>query len=185
MDWKTLIAQNASALIGLIGAIIGVLVGAAISFLLQYQQRRWLLEDQLRHWKRQRLSEHIAPIQNWVNETLRMLRTFEFLSDEKFAQTALADDFNSELQEQYKAHLSFDSTLYPHIIALGDHEIAKGCDLFKEAYFLFIDVATKRDKSKISDVQQALVMSSTLIDRGIDALFEVTFDSSKRKNKRK
>lgn len=181
MDWKTLITQNISALIGLLGVIVGVAISAVISFSLQYQQRRWALDDQLRQWKRQRLTEHITPIQNWVNETLRMLRMFEFLSDEKFARTAFADDFSSELQAQYKAHLSFDSTLYPHIAALGDQDLAKGCELFEKAYHLFVDVATKKDKSKIADVQNALLMSSTLINRRIDALFEETFMSKKRK----
>jgi len=89
MDWKTLIAQNASALIGFIGAIIGVAVGAIISFLLQYQQRRWVLDDQLRQWKRQRLTEHITPIQDWINIIFRMLRTFESLSNEEFTKTGL------------------------------------------------------------------------------------------------
>ena len=181
MDWKTLIAQNASALIGFTGAIIGVAVGAIISFLLQYQQRRWVLDDQLRQWKRQSLTEHTIPIRNWINETFRMLRTFQFISDEKFARTAFADAFSSELQGQYKAHASFDATLYPHITALGDEEIIKYCEMFRKSYLLFIDVATKKDINRILEIQTALVGSSTLINRRIDALFEETFANSKRK----
>jgi hypothetical protein len=181
VDWKTLIAQNASALIGFTGAIIGVAVGAIISFLLQYQQRRWVLDDQLRQWKRQSLTEHTIPIRNWINETFRMLRTFQFISDDKFGRTAFADAFSSELQEQYKAHASFDATLYPHITALGDEEIIKYCEMFRKSYLLFIDVATKKDINRILEIQTALVGSSTLINRRIDALFEETFANSKRK----
>jgi len=181
MDWKTLIAQNASALIGFIGAIIGVAVGAIISFLLQYQQRRWVLDDQLRQWKRQRLTEHITPIQDWINIIFRMLRTFESLSNEEFTKTTFSDSFNLELQGQLKTYASFDSTLYPHIIALRDEELAKGCDMFKVACFRFADVVAEKNKSKIPDIQKALILASTLINHRIDALFEETFATRKRK----
>ncbi|MBI5295931.1 MAG: hypothetical protein HY869_10675 [Chloroflexi bacterium] len=175
MDWKTFVDQNASALIGSVSGMIGVAIGAMISFLLQLQQRRWTLDDQRRQWKREKLTEHIAPIREWVIVTLRMLRTYELLADEKFARSAFADDFSQEIQEQYKSHLSYDSTLYPHVIALGDDEIVKYCEMFRESYFLFIDVARKKDKGKIQDIQRALVMASTLINRRIDALFDKTF----------
>lgn len=180
MDWKTFVSQNAGELTGIASVIIGIAVGVLIPVLLQHQQRRWTLDDQLRQWKRQRLTEHINPIQDWISIIFRMLRTFESLSDDEFIKTTFSDSFNLELQEQLKTYASFDSTLYPHIIALRDEELARGCDMFKVAYIRFADIVAEKNKSKIPDIQKALIYASTLVNRRIDALFDETFAIRKR-----
>ena len=53
--------------------------------------------------------------------------------------------------------------------------------MFKVACFRFADVVAEKNKSKIPDIQKALILASTLINHRIDALFEETFATRKRK----
>jgi hypothetical protein len=147
MDWTTFFSTNSSALIGLIGVVVGVILGAIPTFILQAKHRQWTLDDQRREWKRQRLSERINPIIDWVESVLELLSLFDAVTNEEIAKTELWEPLETQLHQQFKEHeLKYASIGY-QVTVIGDDQFKDYCNEFEDLRNHFLAVLVKKQLS--------------------------------------
>jgi hypothetical protein len=59
------------ALLGVFGALAGVLVGGVLNYLIQRQQRQWALEDQKRQWRKEYRERELAKAKEVLDDLAR------------------------------------------------------------------------------------------------------------------
>lgn len=175
MDWATFFSTNSSALIGLVGVIIGAVLGAVPTFILQKKQRQWALDDQRREWKRQRLSERVNPIIDWVENVLQLLSLFDAVTNEEIAKTEFWETLGTQLHQQFKEHeLKYASVDY-QVTAIGDDQLKDYCNEFGNLRNHFLAVLVNKQLTEIIKARGDLAKTAALICGRTEVLLEETF----------
>lgn len=175
MDWQSFFDANVTAIIGLLGVMIGGILGLISASLLQVLQRRWTLDDQRREWRRNRLVKRLTPIQDWVNVTIRLLRAFERSSKGGFADTDFWDGLEEDLQTHFRDHERHDALIFIQSAPVRDEKLTKYVNAFANIRNAFMKALAEGDETRVSAHGGALEISGTLVGSRIDDLLESTF----------
>jgi hypothetical protein len=185
MDWPKLLSENASALIGLLGVLLGVLLGGLVAavpaFALALKQRSWALDDQKRVWRRERLAARLAPITEWVDETLRLVSTFEMATSKALAATEVWELAQAQMLEKFKSHQELAATLKAYVAGLSDHQLSALCLAFAKRRDELLE-AIPGEKNVVSKMGARLSETAALIHQRVETLLEETFSVSPTQN---
>lgn len=175
MDWRSFFDDNVTAIVGLLGVMLGGILGLISATLLQVLQRRWTLDDQRREWRRNRLAKRLTPIQDWVDVTIRLLRAFERSSKESFADTDFWNGLEEDLQTHFRDHERHDALVFVQTAPVRDKKLTKYVNAFAEIRNAFMEALTEGDETQVHAHMGALEISGTLVGSRIDYLLESTF----------
>jgi hypothetical protein len=175
MDWKTFLSQNVAALFGFLGVLVGAVIGVVPSIWIQYRQRRWLLDDQRRNWKRERLLEHTNAIQNMINSTLHFAYAYGGYIASKEQGGWLMENMEKTYINQFNSNASQFATIFPHLSAVDDKS-AK--DLYTQFWDIYSSVGARLDKVSHVELNQWIAdlnKKASELNRRIETLLESTY----------
>jgi hypothetical protein len=174
MDWKTFLAQNTSALL----ALIGVIVGFVISLLFQVLQRRWTLYDYRMNSKRELFLNHIDSARSYVYSLLKMLKTYDFYINSRDGTRdeplGFREKYEQKIWEDYEEYISKSATVDSDILAIRDNSLMQLCGEFRKItgevhFFTAIDNVPESITTKLLI---DLNISSSQVLRRLDELVD-------------
>jgi len=177
MDWKTLLSKNFVAVVALLSTFVGAIIGVAPTIFLQYKQRRWLLDDQKRQWKRERLKAHADHIRIWIDTCLQLIYTLGAYGGFPIEWDKITGEQWQKFQDQITAYNSNTSIVFTDVSALHD-KISK--DLFYDLQKTYTSASQIKKEGKFDfDLKKwvtDIYNQAAKLDNRIEALLEETFN---------
>jgi hypothetical protein len=170
-----LLIDNASAVIGFIGAIIGGLITAVPFMIFQILQRRWQVEDEKRQWRRARLLNRLSPIQDWLDKTLRFTQAFAQWFNDDNAEKEPSNFFDiaeNDLRQHFQEHLRDEAIIFSHAVSTGDDELLSLIRGFKRLRTNYMNALSSNDENKIEAHRVALDAIASKTARRVEFLLE-------------
>ncbi len=174
MDINQFLSQNAIAVIGFIGVIVGSVLTSIPIILMQLLQRRWQVQDEKRQWRRNRLVAKISIAQEWLDDVLRFTDVFEkwVSEDSDLTQAELLEAAEKDLGERAKDYEKNEAIMFSRIMSIGDEKLIKLIVNFRAARVYFLESLKTDDKKKIDMAGFALQTTASQIARRIEFLVE-------------
>jgi hypothetical protein len=121
-----------------LSSLLGVIIGSLLTFLVQWQQRKWSLQDLRRQWRKERLETRINSVQNILGQSLTHLGLMA--EEMRQGRTNLAQ----------RATISFDTLTAANVasITIGDTELAK---LFFEYALIVKQIRELYERGELTD----------------------------------
>ena len=175
MDINTFLTDNASAIIGLIGVVIGAILTSIPIIFIQLLQRYWDIKDDRKHWRRESLLKRFSPIQNWLDTTLRFTEAFEqwFNDNNNGNQSSnFIDVVDDELRHFYTEHRNDDAIVYSHALSTGDEELLGLLRGFRSIRTRYSEELSTYDNDRITANRLALDAVASKLARRLEYLLE-------------
>jgi hypothetical protein len=175
MDINQFLIENTSAVMAIIGAVIGGIITSVPFIVFQIMQRKWQIQDEKRQWRRSRLLNRLSPIQDWLDKTLRFTQAFTqwFNDDTNEKQPSIFVDFTEDdLHQHFQEHLRDEAIVLSHAVSTGDDELLSLIKGFKGLRTNYIQALSANDKIKIEANKVALEAIASKTARRIEFLLE-------------
>lgn len=176
MDINQFLANNASAVMGLLGAIIGAGLTSVPFIVFQLLQRKWQIEDEKKQWRRDRLLNRLSPIQDWLDKTLRFTQAFTRWFNDNNAEKQPSNFFDvaeDDLRQHFQEHLLDEAIIFSHTVSTGDDELLSLIRGFKGLRTKYIEALTANDNSQIEAHSIALEAIASKTARRVEFLLEL------------
>lgn len=175
MDINQILTNHFSAVMGLIGAIIGSVFTSVPFIVFQVLQRKWQVEDEKRQWRRDRLLNRLSPIQDWLDKTLRFTQAFtQWFNDDNAEKqpSNFIDVAEEDLRQHFQEHLLDEAIVFSHAISTGDDELLSLIKGFKGLRTKYIEALTANNNAQIEIHRIALEAIASKSARRVEFLLE-------------
>jgi hypothetical protein len=165
------VEENSTALIGLLGVIVGAVLAALATLVTQAQQHKWAVEGQRREWRRHRIQGQLDAILAWQTQWLRTASGVRHLEDELQAakdRKSRSPDLDirstkDDLQRQVRQLRDLAAPALPLIHAINDADLLRIHGEFMAVTSRYESILKNRDFGSTIESNRAVVDEVTAI----------------------